>query len=67
MSNRSMLEINHDYTPANDCELMEWARSFRMYLSSGDPSVLPRGVTWFGQRHHTEPCPMGEPPAKPKD
>ena len=62
MSNRTMLEINHDLTPRNDEELLRWARSMQHYLSSGNPSLLPDGVTWFGMRHHSSDCPMGKPP-----
>jgi len=62
MSNRTMLEINHDTTPHGDEECAEWARAMCNYLSSGSPKDLPQGVTWFGMRHHSEDCPMGEPP-----
>ena len=63
MSNRSMLEFNHDFhIGETDQEILEWARKMKYYLSSGDTELLPRGVTWFGMRHHTTACPMGEPP-----
>ena len=63
MSNRTLLEINHDLTPPRDDEsLLAWARQMTTYFRSGDPKQLPAGVTWFGMRHHSEPCPMGEPP-----
>ena len=62
MSNRTMLEINHDFAPRNDEELLRWAKAMDFYLSSGDPDLLPGGVTWFGMRHHSSDCPMGEPP-----
>lgn len=62
MSNRTMLEINHDYSPHYDDEsLLKWARQMRAYLSSGDPKLLPNGVTWFGMRHHSEECPLKPP------
>lgn len=61
MSNRSMLEINHGRTP-RDGELVDWALKIVKYLQSGNPSDLPQGVTWFGMRHHSEKCPMGDPP-----
>jgi hypothetical protein len=61
MSNRTMLELNHDCCPRED-ELLEWARALRLYMRSGDPEKLPDGVTWFGMRHHSDPCPLGEPP-----
>ena len=62
MSNRTMLEINHDYAPRYGDELEEWAKRLRMYLSSGDPKDLPDGVTFFGSRHHSQKCRLGEPP-----
>ncbi|MCY4044630.1 MAG: hypothetical protein OXE99_06090 [Cellvibrionales bacterium] len=62
MSNRSMLEINHDHVLRNDEELLKWAKSMQHYLSSGDPKLLPKGVTWFGMRHHSSECPLGKPP-----
>ncbi len=62
MSNRTLLEFNHDYSPRGDAELLEWAKQLDYYLASGNPELLPDGVTWFGMRHHTTECPMGEPP-----
>jgi len=62
MSNRTLVEINHDYTPGTDEQLLAWAKSFRMMLGSGNPKLLPSGVTWFATRHHTEPCVAGDPP-----
>jgi len=34
MSNRSLVEINHDSTPHTDEELLEWAKSMKAYLST---------------------------------
>ncbi len=62
MSNRTMIEINHDTTPNSDKELLVWAKQMQQYLSSGNPRLLPNGVTWFGMRHHSSECKMGEPP-----
>lgn len=63
MSNRTMLEFNHDFAPLNNpINLEQWAMKLRRYLRSGDPTELPEGVTYFGMRHHSEPCPLGEPP-----
>lgn len=61
MSNRTMVEINHDTTPYTDEELLVWAKQFQQYLSSGNRNLLPNGVTWFGIRHHSEPCPLLDP------
>ena len=62
MSNRTMVEINHDTTPHGHDEIVRWANAMVHYLSSGDPKLLPNGVTWFGMRHHTTDCPLGDPP-----
>ena len=62
MSNRTMVEINHDTTPHTEAEKKAWVQAMCNYLSSGNPRDLPDGVTWFGMRHHTSDCPMGEPP-----
>jgi len=62
MSNRTILEINHDHTPHGPAEKERWLNAMIAYLSSGDPKLLPNGVAWFGMRHHSEDCPMGEPP-----
>lgn len=43
MSNRTMLEFNHDMSPRyDDAELLRWAKQLRMYLGSG----------LMQQRHH---------------
>lgn len=57
MSSRSMLEFNHDYCPRDE-DLVAFASDLQRYMRSGDPMFLPYGVTWFGMRHHTEPCPL---------
>lgn len=62
MSNRSMLEINHDHTPYKEEDKKIWLEKMMAYLACGNPKILPEGVTWFGMRHHSEPCPMGKPP-----
>jgi len=58
-----MLEFNHDACPPEDeQQLLNWAKQLRWYLCSGNALLLPPGVTHFGMRHHSEPCPLGEPP-----
>lgn len=59
MSQRSMVEINHDFSNFKD---PEWVRQFGIYIGSGSPKDLPRGVTYFYRRHHSDDCPMGDPP-----
>jgi hypothetical protein len=61
MSNRTMLEFNHDFCPRSG-EEMVFIRGLIEYLRSGDPEFLPPGVTYFGRRHHSDPLPLGEPP-----
>ncbi len=59
MSNRTLVELNHDYCPpSNDVELLKWARKMRNYITSGDKDELPKGVTFKHIRHHSYPDPM---------
>jgi hypothetical protein len=60
MSNRTMLEFNHDYCPRDE-DLIAFAKDLQTYMRSGDPKLLPYGVTWFGMRHHSTPCPLTPP------
>ena len=60
MSQRSLIEINHDEPlPKTYEELWEWARSIRTYISSlGD---LPDGMTLLWRRNSGDPCPFEQP------
>ncbi len=59
MSNRTLVELNHDYSPGtSDDALLRWARAMRTYFGSGDKRDLPQGVTFKHIRHHSEPDPM---------
>lgn len=62
VSNRSMIEINHDECPYSVEERTMFLRGIVDFIRSGDPEDLPRGLTWFGTRHHSDPCPLGSPP-----
>lgn len=62
MSNRTLIEINHDYTPHTPAEKATWVDAIERYLNSADPRCLPDGVTFFNFRHHSDECPMGSPP-----
>jgi hypothetical protein len=57
MSNRTLVELNHDYCP-KDQELKAWAYDVQMYMRSGTKQYLPVGVTFKHMRHHSEPDPM---------
>lgn len=59
MSQRSMVEINHDIA---EFDSPYWTKQFDLYIRSGDPKLLPPGVTYFNRRHHADPCPLGDPP-----
>jgi hypothetical protein len=66
MSNRSIVELNHDYCPRDDAvELIEWALRMRYYMGNADRAYLPSGVTFLHYRHHSEPSPLA-PPQKDK-
>jgi hypothetical protein len=59
MSNRTLVEINHDYCP-NDDELLRWAQAIRTYIRSGDKRFLPHGITFVHMRHHSQPDPVAD-------
>lgn len=58
MSNRTLVELNHDYCPGDDSARLEWAKAMRLYMGSGNKEHLPRGVTFKHMRHHSDPDPM---------
>ncbi|RVT96204.1 hypothetical protein EOD42_13895 [Rhodovarius crocodyli] len=60
MSNRTLIELNHDYcpNPRDDAALLDWARAMVRYMGGADPADLPQGVVRKHFRHHSEPCPM---------
>jgi hypothetical protein len=65
VSNRTIVELNHDYCPRDDAhELIEWALRMRYYMGNADPAYLPNGVTFLHYRHHSETCPLPPPPAR---
>jgi hypothetical protein len=67
MSNRTIVELNHDYCPRDDAqELIEWALRMRYYMGCADPAYLPSGVTFLHYRHHSEPRPL-EPQKRGRD
>lgn len=57
MSNRTLLELNHDFCPM-DSELADWADALRTYMRTGDPKHLPDGISFISIRHHSEPSPL---------
>lgn len=58
MSNRTLVELNHDFFPSNPHDVMEWGQKMKRYMQSGDPRELPDGVTFVHMRHHSKPCPV---------
>jgi len=59
MSNRTLVELNHDLCPrTDDHSLLRWARRMAAYMGSGDKNDLPPGVTFKHIRHHSSPDPM---------
>jgi hypothetical protein len=66
MSNRTLVELNHDFCPKdNDTDLLMWASRMSVYMKSGDKRMLPEGVTFKHIRHHSEPDPL-TPEATPE-
>jgi hypothetical protein len=55
MSNRTLIELNHDYCPNTAEELEIWATEMQRFMRSGDKNCLPKGVTFMHMRHHSEP------------
>jgi len=58
MSNRSLLEFNHDYCPRDDAECLALGRALRDYMRAADVDDLPPGVVRKHYRHHSEVCPV---------
>lgn len=60
MSNRTLVELNHDFcpNPNGDKQMLLWAIAMVNYMHSGDKSCLPAGVEFKNMRHHSEPCPL---------
>lgn len=59
MSNRSLIEINHDKVHAIEADHEGFVRALIDYLNSGsrrdaDP-MKDFGATVFGMRHHSDP------------
>lgn len=61
MSNRTLIELNHDYCPRDYAEAAEFGRQIANYMRCGGKEHLPDGVTWKHMRHHSEPCPGTAP------
>lgn len=58
MSNRSLLEFNHDYAPETDEECLALGRALSAYMRAADERELPRGVVFKYIRHHSVQDPM---------
>jgi hypothetical protein len=58
MSIRTLIELNHDYCPQTPTDIVAFADSIAAYMSSGDKSLLPKGVTFKWSRHHSDLCPI---------
>jgi hypothetical protein len=58
MSNRSLLEFNHDFCPHTDEECLAFGRAIATYLSAADERELPKGVVFKYLRHHSTKDPL---------
>jgi hypothetical protein len=58
MSNRSLIELNHDYCPRDDAGCLALGRALQAYLRCGDADLLPPGVRFRHYRHYSDPDPM---------
>jgi hypothetical protein len=53
MSNRSLVELNHDYCPPHDdTKLLAWAKAMQSYMRNADVRELPPGVV---RKHYRAP------------
>jgi len=55
MSNRTLIELNHDYCPKNESEALIFGRALQTYMRSGDKGCLPKGTEFIAIRHHSDP------------
>ena len=60
MSNRTLIELNHDYCPRNDADALELGRALMAYMRNANADELPQGVKFRHFRHHTAPDPMAK-------
>lgn len=60
MSNRTLVELNHDFCPVlGDKEaITEFGHAIVLYMRTGDKTHLPAGVTFKQMRHHLSYDPM---------
>lgn len=60
MSNRTLVELNHDLCPdiRDPDEMLKWVLSMAAYMRNADKFLLPYGVTFKHIRHHSDPDPM---------
>lgn len=68
MSNRSLIEFNHDHCPRDDAACLALGRALQSYMRAADTRELPAGVTRKHYRHHSSPDPLAgrETPANVK-
>lgn len=58
MSNRTLVELNHDFCPGRSTQaLAEWGAKMAAYMRAADRTELPYGVTFKHIRHHSDPDP----------
>lgn len=55
MSNRTLIELNHDYCPIDEEHANDLGQKLSLYMRSADKSWLPEGVVFKSMRHHSEP------------
>ena len=58
MSNRSLLEFNHDYCPRDEASCLALGMALQSYMRGADVDFLPPGVERKHYRHHSQPDPM---------
>lgn len=58
MSNRTLIELNHDYCPRDEAEALALGLALQRYMRGADTAELPLGVLRKHYRHHSDPDPM---------
>lgn len=55
MSNRTLIELNHDYCPQTESAALIFGRGMADFMRSGNTDCLPTGVRFIKSRHHSDP------------
>lgn len=60
LSNRTLIELNHDYCPKNERAAEIFGLKMQMFMMTGEESDLPQGAKLISWRHHSENFVIGK-------